>query len=102
MSSSKYSVLIFPNAENDIQEMKTYFQEVLKTSARPLLEKFLVQLDLLEQNPFIFPVSKDPYLQQLGYRVIPMDNYLIFYIIKEKEVQIHRFLYGRRNYQILF
>ncbi|MGO8694034.1 MAG: type II toxin-antitoxin system RelE/ParE family toxin [Rectinemataceae bacterium] len=60
------------------------------------------KIDQLEPNPFIFPLLKDPYLQQLGYRRIPKDNFLVFYIINEKEVPIHRFLYGRRNYQSLF
>lgn len=102
MSKTKYSVLIFPKAENDLIETKTYFEEILKTSPTPLFEKFLIQIDILEDNPFIFPLLKDPYLNQLGYRMIPIDNFLIFYLIKGKEVQIHRFLYGRRNYHLLF
>jgi toxin ParE1/3/4 len=102
MSKTKYSVLIYPKAENDIKETKTYFEEILKTSPTPLFEKILTQIDLLEENPFIFPLLKDPYLNQQGYRMIPIDNFLIFYVIKEREVQIHRFLYGRRNYNLLF
>jgi toxin ParE1/3/4 len=102
MNKTKYSVLIFPRAENDLIETKTYFEEILKTSPTPLFEKFLIQIDILEDNPFIFPLLKDPYLNQLGYRMIPIDNFLIFYLIKGKEVQIHRFLYGRRNYHLLF
>jgi addiction module RelE/StbE family toxin len=102
MSKTKYSVLIYPKAENDIRDIKTYFEEILKTSPIPLFEKLLTQIDLLEENPFIFPLLKDPYLNQLGYRMIPIDNFLVFYVITRKEVQIHRFLYGRRNYHLLF
>ncbi len=102
MSKIEYSVLIYPKAENDIQETKTYFEEILKTSPKPLFEKFLTQIELLEENPFIFPVLKDTYLSQLGYRMIPIDNFLLFYLIVGKEVQIHRFIYGRRNYHLLF
>jgi toxin ParE1/3/4 len=102
MSKTKYSVLIYPKAENDLKETKTYFEEILKTSPTPLFEKFLIQIDILEENPFIFPLLKDPYLNQLGYRMIPIDNFLVFYLVKGKEVQIHRFLYGRRNYRLLF
>ena len=102
MSKTRYSVLIYPTAENDIKEIRTYFEEILKTSPKPLLEKLLTQIDLLEENPFIYPLLKDTYLNQLGYRMIPIDNFLVFYVIVEKEVQIHRFIYGRRNYQLLF
>jgi hypothetical protein len=61
MSKTKYSVLIFPKAENDLIETKTYFEEILKTSPTPLFEKFLIQIDILEDNPFIFPLLKDPH-----------------------------------------
>ncbi len=34
--------------------------------------------------------------------MITIDNFLVFYIVTGNEVQIHRFLYGKRNYlQIL-
>jgi toxin ParE1/3/4 len=102
MIKARYSVLIYPKAENDILETKTYFEEILKTSPKPLFEKFLIQIDQLEENPFIFPLLKDIYLNQLGYRMIPIDNFLVFYVIVGKEVQIHRFIYGRRNYNLLF
>jgi addiction module RelE/StbE family toxin len=102
MGKTLYSVLVFPKAENDLKETKIHFEEVLKTSPTPLFENFLKQIDLLEENPFIFPLLRDPYLNQLGYRMIPVNNFLLFYTVKGKEVQIHRFLYGRRNYQLLF
>ena len=102
MSKLKYSVLIFPKAENDLIETKTYFEDILETSSKSLFEKFFKEIDTLEENPYIFPLAKDTILKQFGYRIIPIDNYLIFFIIKDKEIQVHRFLYGRRNYHLLF
>jgi toxin ParE1/3/4 len=102
MTKTKYSVLIYPTAENDLIEMKDYFENKLKTTVNNLFEKFDRQVDLIEDNPFIYPLVKDPYLNQLGYRMIPVDNFLLFYIISDNTVQIHRFLYGKRDYlQIL-
>jgi len=102
MSKPKYTVLIFPKAEEDFLEVKTYLEERLKTSASPLFEKVHSTIDLLEENPLIFPLIKDPYLNQLGYRMVPIDNFLLFYQILGTEVQIHRFLYGRREYHLIF
>ena len=102
MSKTKYSVLIFPKAENDLKETKIYFEEILKTPSKLLFEKFFKEIDDLEENPYRYPLLKDPYLNQLGYRVLPIDNFLVFFIIHEKEVHIHRFLFGRRNYHLLF
>lgn len=98
MSNSTYSVLIYPRAENDLLEIKEYFENTLKTSAIPLFEKFYSHIERLEVNPLIHPLVKDAYLHQLGYRMIPIENFLVFYIVNDKEVQIHRFLYGKRNY----
>jgi len=102
MSKKKYTVLIFPKAEHDLYEIKEYFEQVLKASPHSLFKKFSESIDFLEENPMIFPRVKDTYLNQLGYHMIPIDNFLLFYIIVNQEVQIHRFIYGKRNYlQIL-
>ena len=36
-----------------------------------------------------------------GYRMFPIDNFLVFYVIENDEVQIHRFLYGKRDYLLI-
>ena len=102
MDNSIYYVLIYPTAEKDLLEIKDYFKNKLKVSPNHLFEKFYSSIDILEKNPLIYPLLKDSYLRQLGYRMIPIDNFLLFYVIKNQEVQIHRFLYGKRNYSMLF
>ena len=101
MSSPKYSIRIYPTAENDLLEIKDYFQNKLKTSHINLFQKFYDAIDLLESNPFIHPLLDDTYLNKLGYRMIPIDNFLLFYIIEDNVIQIHRFLYGRRDYLLI-
>jgi len=101
MKPLKYSVLIYPKAEADLLEIKDYFENKLKTSPNGLFQKFFDQIDFLESDPFLYPLVKDTYLHEAGYRLIPIDNFLVFYIVKSKEVQIHRFLYGKRNYILL-
>jgi len=101
MSSSKFTVRIYPRAENDLIEIKEYFEQKLKTSPNGLFSKFYESITILETNPLIYPLLKDPYLNQLGYRMIPIDNFLLFYVIENDEVQIHRFLYGRRDYLLI-
>ena len=98
MSSDKFIVLIYPTAEHDLLEIKEYFETKLQTSPNKLFQKLYENIDLLESNPFIHPLVNDTYLNQLGYRMIPIDNFLMFYIINKSEVQIHRFIYGKRNY----
>jgi toxin ParE1/3/4 len=101
MSSKKYQVIIYPTAETDLLEIKDYFENKLKISPNNLFQKFYDSIDLLETNPLIHPLLKDTYLHQLGYRMVPIDNFLVFYVIANDEVQIHRFLYGKRDYLLI-
>ena len=99
MKHEKFSVLIYPAAQRDFIEINEYFTGALKDSTNNLFQKVKESISLLEENPYIFPLVKDPFLNSLGYRMVPIENYLLFYVIKEETVQLHRFLYGKRDYQ---
>jgi len=101
MTVKKYKISIYPSAEKDLLEIKDYFVNKLKTSPNNLFQKFYDSLDLLESNPIIHSLVKDTYLNQLGYRMYPIDNFLVFYVIVNDEIQIHRFLYGKRDYLLI-
>lgn len=96
--AKKYEVIITPSAQKDLTEIKSYFTNVLKTSLNSIFEKFLEQVKILKVHPFTYKVHQDPLLKLVGYRIIPIDNYLMFYVIKSNIVQIHRVLYAKRNY----
>jgi addiction module RelE/StbE family toxin len=101
VKAQKYVIHIYPSAENDFLDIKDYFTNKLKTSPNNLFQKFYNSLDLLELNPLIHPLLTDTYLHQLGYRMYPIDNFLVFYTIENDEIQIHRFLYGKRDYLLI-
>ena len=96
--AKKYEVVVTPSAQKDLTEIKTYFTNVLKTSSNSIFEKFLEQVKILKVHPFTYKVHQDPLLKLVGYRIIPIDNYLMFYVIKSNIVQIHRVLYDKRSY----
>lgn len=101
MSKTLYKIVIYPSAQNDLMEVKDCFENNLKTTPNKLFQKFYDSLDLLETNPLIHPIIIDTYLEQLGYRMYPIDNFLVFYVIEKNEIQIHRFLYGKRDYLLI-
>ena len=96
--AKKYEVVVTPSTQRDLTEIKSYFTNVLKTSSNSIFEKFLEQVKILKVHPFTYKVHQDPLLKLVGYRIIPIDNYLMFYVIKSNIVQIHRVLYAKRNY----
>lgn len=93
----KYRVQVFPLAERDLLEIRSYFEEVLKISADGLIDRFYSALNPLIETPFMHPLVQDDILAQKGFRYLVVENYVAFYKIKDDTVQIHRFVYGRRK-----
>ena len=96
--AKKYEVVITPSAQKDLNEIKSYLTNVLKTSSSSIFEKILEQVKILKTHPFTYSVHQDSLVKLIGYRVIPIGNYLMFYVVKSNVVQIHRILYAKRNY----
>jgi plasmid stabilization system protein ParE len=58
------------------------------------------KINKIKENPKIRPLVQDKYLASLGYRLINVKNYMIFYSIGEddKHIKIVRFLHNKRNW----
>lgn len=94
----KYQVVVFPSAERDLLEIRTYFEEILVASADSLIDKIYEALVPLTTTPFMYPLVHDDIISAKGFHFITVDSYIIFYKISGETVQIHRVLYGRRLY----
>ena len=46
-------------------------------------------------------IPNDLRLKSLNYRMLIIDNYLVFYVVKDCIVEIRRILHGRRKYAFL-
>jgi len=100
-----YTPNITDSAEEDILTTVNYITNDLKnpTAANNLLDEIERHEKNLEENPYIYPLVNDDYLSEKGLRLIVIKNYLMFFIIDEKNktVTVLRFLYGRRNWKNL-
>ncbi len=102
---TKYSINIGKLAERDMWEAVSYIQEVLfqPESAKRIYRAFKDQINSLSTMPERYAViAEEPYTS-MGLRKVNVENYLIFYIVNEKEktVSIVRVLYGRREWHNL-
>ena len=97
-----YHINITQPAEYDIKEAVKYITEQLLNpiAAGKLLDDAERAIFSLNDMPHRFALVKDDDLARLEFRFMPVNNYLIFYIIREetKTVVIQRFLYGRRDW----
>lgn len=68
-----------------------------------VLEAMEEAMTSLEEMPHRAPVVADERLGTIGYRMLTVKNYIIFFSIDEKEkvVDVERILHGRRNWRAI-
>lgn len=99
--SRPYEIRYLPTAEDDLEDILDYLVRDNRSAASATLDKFDHAISPLAQNPGLGVVPKDGRLKNLGYRMLIIGDYLVFYVVKAKTVQIRRILHGARNYQFL-
>lgn len=85
MRSGKYAVRLLSIAEQDLQELISYLAAENFGAAVTTLDHIEAQLQALQRLPFLGRVLNDPKLARLGYRMLVIDNYLVFYKVKGKD-----------------
>ena len=98
----KYQLIIAEKAETDMTEICTYISQNLYApeAALSLLDDIDRHILSLEHMPKRFALVSDEGLARLGIRLIPVKNYLIFYLVDDhaETVTIARVLYSRRDW----
>ena len=98
-----YDVEVTQIAEQDYNRAEDYIKNELynQKAAAGLAKKLHEAIKDLSFFPKKYPVCNDDYLRLWEIRFVPVNNYLLFYIVREdaRTVYVFRFLYGRRNWQ---
>ena len=97
MPSSKYTVRLLSIAEQDLVDLVSYLTTENSRAATEVLDRIEARLAALQSRPFVGRVPHNPKLTALGYRVLVIDNYLVFYEVKGNTVLVHRILHGARD-----
>jgi len=88
--------------KQDVDSSYNYIKNNLEApmAADNLFKEIMESLNRIKENPNIRPLVQDKYLASLGYRLINVKNYVIFYVIDNdnKHINIIRFLYNKRNW----
>jgi toxin ParE1/3/4 len=98
---SPFKIRYLSTAENDLHDIFTYILKDKPSAAASLLENFDSSISQLAFNPELGVVPKDERLKKLGYRILVVGKYLVFYVVKDKTVQIRRVIHGARQYSFL-
>jgi len=96
--------------KEDIDNAHNYIKKTLEApmAADKLKMELLEQIESIKNNPYARPLVQDKYLAYLGLRSKKVNNYLLFYKIKEpdnkgkKYIYLIRFMYSKRNWVKIF
>jgi len=94
-------LLYDPQAYRDLEEIFDYIRTESVDRAASVLELLDRRVMRLIGFPLLGVVPKDPRLQKKGYRVLVVEDYLIFYVLKRRVVRIRRVIHGARQYKFL-
>ena len=101
MDENQCRIRYLPVAVRDMEEIFDYICQDNREAALKLLDKMDESIFKLSNLPFIGPIPKDIHLENKGYRILIVEEYLIFYVVKENAVEIRRILHGKRRYSFL-
>lgn len=97
----KYALKIFPSAEQDLKDITDYLNELSPQAALKIYDEIVDSIASLEQVPMRCPLAKNTVLRAKAYRLLVVQNYVVFFTVNSNTVQIRRILYGRRQYEFL-
>jgi len=97
----KYDILYLSIAERDLIDIFEYIYKDNPSVAASFLNTIDNTIAKLADFPEMGKVPNDGRLKNLGYRMLIIEEYIVFYVIKEKIVEIRRILHGKRKYEFL-
>ena len=94
---AEYTLRYLPVAQDDLRSILDFIAQDNPSRAASFIEELDTKIGLLEEQPLLGRTPRHPKLREYGYRVLILDAYLVFYIIRGQTIEIHRVIHGSRN-----
>ncbi|MGQ0694239.1 MAG: type II toxin-antitoxin system RelE/ParE family toxin [Nitrospiraceae bacterium] len=97
MRTSKFALRLLSIAEQDFLGIIEYLAAENLSAAHTIMDQIEKRLQGLRRHPFLGRVPSDTKLARMGYRVLVVGDYLIFYKVRGKTVLVYRIIHGARE-----
>jgi len=95
--TNKYTIRYLPIAVDDLVSIFDWIANDNTVNAGAFLKKLDHHVLNLKNHPFLGRIPRDEKLKDFGYRVLIIEAYIVFYVVRDKTVEIHRVIHGSRN-----
>jgi len=95
-----YKLSFTKSFREDLKLSTHYIKNVLQNpvASQKLKDEVKKAYKKIKENPFIYPFVSDEYLASIGYRFKKVKNYMLFFTVEDKTINIVRFMYGHRDW----
>ncbi len=93
----RYGIRYLPIVQDDLITIYDWIAQDSPARAASFVEKIDKRIGALVHSPHFGRIPRHPRLKEYGYRVLILDSYLVFYIIRGHAVEIHRVVHGSRD-----
>lgn len=99
MAKSKYTIQYLPSFDRELTEILYYITFVLenKSAAERLLNNIKIEIEKRSQNPKSYEIYKGKKKTKYDWYRIYINNYTIFYTVKDSIMEIAHLIYCRRK-----
>jgi plasmid stabilization system protein ParE len=93
----KYAIRYLPIAAEDLLSIYDWIAGDSPERAVSFTEKLDKRISSLTKHPFLGRIPKHEKLRAFGYRVLVIESYLVFYVVRGHIIEIHRVIHGSRH-----
>lgn len=94
---SKVTLRYLPAARNDLLSILEFIAKDSPNRAATFIDRLDDRMGQLEHHLLLGRIPRHPRLREYGYRVMVIQSYLVFYIVRGQTIEIHRVVHGSRN-----
>lgn len=95
--ANKYIIRYLPVAVDDLISIFDWIASDSPDRGAGFIGKIDQRIESLKMTPFLGRIPRDEELKNSGYRVLVIESYLVFYVVRAKAVEIHRIVHGSRH-----
>lgn len=94
-----YKIAYLPVAQKDLLDIAVYIIDNLKSpkAAMDFIDTLDKSILRLKQYPYSCKLYQPQESLETEYRFLPVKNYLVFFVVTENIVEIHRIVYAKMN-----
>ena len=96
---AQYDVILFPAARGDLMDVWDDLGALPSEQSERFLDSLVEAAEQLRASPEVHPLARDVQFRLRGYRVLRLGDYLVFYSIIGKTVELRRMFFARRQYE---